>query len=81
VEDLNMNIFKAVASELLALFVDDGSFVLAVIAWVIGGAICLNRGVVPPLFEAVLLFMGIAGLLLENVTRTARAHAQSNNGR
>jgi hypothetical protein len=76
-----MNVIKAVASELLALFVDDGSLVLAVIAWIIGGAICLNRGVVPPLFEAVLLFAGIACLLLENVTRAARMHAQSNNGR
>jgi hypothetical protein len=67
-----MNILKSIFSELLALFVDDGSFVLAVIAWVLGGVICLRTQLVLPPFEAVLLFVGIVVLLAENVVRTAR---------
>ena len=67
-----MNILKSIFSELLALFVDDGSFVLAVIAWVLGGVICLRTQVVPPPYEAILLFVGIVVLLAENVERTAR---------
>jgi hypothetical protein len=67
-----MNLLKNTLSELLALFVDDGSFVLTVIAWVLGGVVCLRGELVDPQFEAALLFLGIAGILLENVERTAR---------
>ena len=69
-----MNSLKSVFSELLGLFVDDGSLVLVVIAWVLGGAICLRTQVISPPVEAVLLFIGIIVLLGENVARTARAH-------
>lgn len=69
-----MNSLKTVFSELLGLFVDDGSLVLAVLAWVVGGVICLRSHMVPPHAEAVLLFIGIVALLAENIERTARAH-------
>lgn len=69
-----MNALGTILSELLALFVDDGSLVLAVILWVLGGAICLRAQVIPPPVEALLLFVGIAALLAENVVRSARAH-------
>jgi hypothetical protein len=69
-----MNSLKNVFSELLGLFVDDGSFVFAVIAWVLGGVICLRTQVITPSVEAVLLFIGIIVLLAENIERTARAH-------
>jgi hypothetical protein len=72
-----MNSLKSVFSELLGLFVDDGSFVLAVIAWVLGSAICLRTQVITPPVEAVLLFVGIIVLLAENVERTARTHTRS----
>lgn len=62
-----------VISKLLALFVDDGSLALAVIAWAIGGGICLRGHLLDPTSEAVLLAVGIAALLVENVGRTASA--------
>jgi hypothetical protein len=71
-----MNFFKSIFSELIGLFVDDGSFVLAVIAWVLGGAICLRTQLISPLVEAVLLFLGIIVLLAENVERTARTQTR-----
>lgn len=70
-----MHLLKNAFAELLALFVDDGSFVLTVIAWALGGAVCLRSQLIDPSFEAVLLFLGIAVVLLENVERTARAQA------
>ena len=69
-----MSFLKGIFSELLALFVDDGSFGLTVLAWVLGAVICLRNQLLDPAFEAVLLFLGIAIILAENVARTARAH-------
>ena len=75
-----MNLVKIVCAELLALFVDDGSFVLAVIAWVIAGVIGLRTQLVAPQYAAVLLFLGLAVILAENVARAARAHARTRRG-
>ncbi len=70
-----MTLLKGMLAELSALFVDDGSFVLAVIAWVVGAVVRLRIGLTDPVVEAVLLFLGLAILLAENVIRTGRAHA------
>lgn len=67
-----MKLLKTVATELFGLFVDDGSFVLAVLAWAVVGVICLRSHLVDPRLEAVLLFLGLAALLAENVARSAR---------
>jgi hypothetical protein len=72
-----MSAIRTVLSELLALFVDDGSLVLAVIAWAVVGAICLRGHLLDPASAAVLLAVGIAVLLAENVGRTASAHPSS----
>lgn len=58
--------------ELIGLFIDDGSFALAILAWVFGGAICIRVFDVPPADEGFLLVAGLALLLSENVQRTAR---------
>ena len=76
-----MSAIKTALSELQALFVDDGSLVLAVIAWALGGVIFLRVHLLDPRSEAVLLAVGIAVLLAENVGRTARAHASSSGTR
>ncbi len=70
-----MRVMTTVLSELLALFVDDGSLALAVLAWAVGGAIGLHTYLLDPALEAVLLAVGIAALLTENIGRTARAYA------
>jgi hypothetical protein len=58
--------------ELIGLFIDDGSFALAILAWVLGGVICIHVFAVPPAIEGFLLAAGFALLLAENVERTAR---------
>jgi hypothetical protein len=58
--------------ELIGLFIDDGSFALGILAWVIGGAICIHVFNVPPAVEGFLLAAGFVLLLAENVERTAR---------
>ncbi len=67
-----MRALRAILREIAGLFVDDGSFALAVIAWVAGGALCIRLRV-DPAFEAALLFLGLAAILVENVWRSARA--------
>ena len=54
---------------------------LAVIAWALGGVIFLRVHLLDPRSEAVMLAVGIAVLLAENVGRTARAHASSSGTR
>jgi hypothetical protein len=73
-----MNPIKNVLTELLGLFVDDDSLVVAVIALVLSMIICLRSHLVAAHSGAVLLFLGIAVLLAENVARSARAHVAEN---
>jgi hypothetical protein len=63
---------STVQRELVGLFVEDGSFALAVLAWLAGGAICIHLIGVDPAIEGVLLAAGFTLLLAENVDRTAR---------
>ena len=70
-----MRLIKTACLEVFSLFVDDGSFVVAVLAWVLGVAICRHLGLLDPRSAAVLLFLGLLGVLAENVRRTARTHA------
>jgi hypothetical protein len=66
-----MRLIRTMVSELLALFVDDGSLVLSVLAWVLVDVICLRLRLLDPASGAVLLGVGIAVLLAENIARTA----------
>ena len=75
-----MNLIKTVMAELLALFVDDGSLVLSVVAWVAAGLICLRLDLLNSPIEPIVLAVGIAVLLGENVlraVRVSRSHVQS----
>jgi hypothetical protein len=72
-----MRLLKGLLAEIIALFVDNGSLVVAVIAWVLAGAVCLWAHWVDPASDAVLLAAGIAVLLVENVVRSARAHVNA----
>lgn len=58
--------------ELVGLFVDDGSLALAILAWLLGGYLCVHALAVPPVIEGLLLAAGLAFLLAENVDRTVR---------
>jgi hypothetical protein len=59
--------------ELIALFVDDGSCAAALLAWLAGAVICLRFLELAPAAEGIILALGFACVLAENVERTARA--------
>ncbi|HSU62145.1 MAG TPA: hypothetical protein VLI55_22745 [Bryobacteraceae bacterium] len=57
--------------ELIGLFVDDGSFAVSVVLWVLA-AIFLFPKFLPPHWKGPALFAGVIAILFENVNRTAR---------
>jgi hypothetical protein len=63
-------------TELIGLFVDDGSVAAAILVWLAIGGICLHVFDIPPVVEGALLATGFALLLAENVARTARETAR-----
>lgn len=66
-----MRALVATVKEIAGLFVDDGSLALAVLVWL---ALCaLLARLAPARWDGVILFLGLAVLLLENARRRARA--------
>jgi hypothetical protein len=63
---------KAMLSELIGLFVDDGSLALAVLAWVTINWWLLGKLDLPRAWDGAVLFAGLALILLENALRGAR---------
>ena len=67
-----MKFLQSVLTELFGMFVDDGSLAIAILAWVAIIALVQRLAVLPPGVVGALLFLGLAGLLIENVLRRAR---------
>jgi len=67
-----VRLLKPIATELVGLFIDDGSLVFAVLVWVLAVAVALRAGFLDPLMAAALLGIGLGVLLAENVMRSAR---------
>ena len=64
---------KTALSELVSLFVEDGSLALAILVWlVLTGLVLARFGGLSPWHGAV-LFAGLAAILVENTWRRARA--------
>ncbi len=62
---------RTILREVLGLFVDDGAFALAILAWIgidwlLAGSLHLGTA------ASVLLFVGLAVILLESTTRFSR---------
>ena len=67
-----MSILKAALREVFGLFVDDGSYAVAILAWL---ALCwLVLPHLPSLgpWAGLILFAGLAGVLVESALRRAR---------
>lgn len=66
-----MNAIKTILHEVLGLFVDDGSFAFAILLW-----LALVGVLVRPLHlliaGGIVLFLGLATILVESVARFAR---------
>ncbi len=66
-----MNALKTILHEILGLFVDDGSFALAILLW-LALVWFLVRLLQLPAAGGIVLFLGLAAILVESVTRFAR---------
>jgi hypothetical protein len=67
-----MGVVRAVSSEVIHLFVDDGSLALALVAWcaVAGAGVALLPGL--GVMSGPVLFLGCAVILLANVVLAGR---------
>ena len=67
-----MKALKRIVEELFGLFVDDGAYAGAIVAWLV--VVGLVAKLVPggAAWAGVLLFAGLAAILLESTTRRSR---------
>lgn len=66
-----MTLIRAVAREVLGLFVDDGLFAASLLVWIGTVWLLLPRLGVPPTWTPWLLFGGLVAILLESTIRRA----------
>jgi len=66
-----MSWIRTVFNEVFGLFVDDGSFAVVILVWLLVTWLVLPRLGVPAAWSGVALFVGLAGILLESTTRRA----------
>lgn len=67
-----MTWLKAIWSEFFGLFVDDGSFAVAILLWLAVVWLLLPRLDLPPAASPALLFAGLVIILLQSAWRRAR---------
>ena len=58
--------------EIYGLFVEDGSYAIAILVWVGLAALIFPRVPAGIAWRGPLLFIGLAALMIENVVRAAR---------
>ena len=63
---------KAALSELVSLFVEDGSLALAILIWLALAGLLVPRFGGLSLWQGAVLFAGLALILIENTWRRAR---------
>jgi len=63
---------RTVWSELLGLFVDDGALAVAVLLWLAVAWLLLPRLPLPHGLASVILFLGLALILIESAARRSR---------
>ena len=67
-----MNWLKNIFREIFSLFVDDGSFALAILLWPAVVRSATPRLTIPSGITGVILFAGLALILAESATRYSR---------
>ena len=68
-----MSFLNSVIGELFGMFVDDGSLAIAILHW-IGVIAALQVSALVPSGLGLILYLGLAVLLMESVLRRARSH-------
>jgi hypothetical protein len=69
---MTMRWIRSVAREVVGLFVDDGSFAGAIVAWLLIYLVALPRVAAAARWAGLALFAGLALILIESVLRFAR---------
>ena len=67
-----MNWITNIVREIFGLFVDDGSFVLAILIWLVVVRWTLPYLRISPIAVGTIFFAGLALILVENATRYSR---------
>ncbi len=67
-----MTWLKSIAREILGLFVDDGSFAIAILGWLVVMVVVLPRIASVSGWCGPVFFVGLAVILVESVLRFAR---------
>lgn len=67
-----MGWLKTAGQELVSVFVDDGRFALAIVVWLIVLGLGLPHVPLTAAWHGVLLFGGLAAILVESALRKAR---------
>lgn len=75
-----MQWFRVIFREIVGLFVDDGSFAIAIIAWLGIVWLLLPRLGVFSRWNCLILFAGLGCILVENTLRYARRSGHTKPG-
>ena len=67
-----MRWLNSILREIFGLFVDDGSFAIAILIWLALAVLLLPRIAPPARWSGPALFAGLALILIESVLRYAR---------
>lgn len=67
-----MSWLKTIWSEFIGLFIDDVSFAVALVVWLIVAHMLFHMDLVPMGLRGPLLFSGLAAIFVENTLRRAR---------
>jgi hypothetical protein len=67
-----MHWLKTIAGELVGIFVDDESYALAIILWLLSVWLLLSRLGLPHVLPPAILFVGLVFILVESAARRAR---------
>ena len=67
-----MSAIRGIISNLIGLFIDDGSLALAILGLITVDTVAVKTGWFPPLVGGLLLLAGCIGLIVESVYRAAR---------
>jgi hypothetical protein len=71
-----MRWIKSIVREIYGLFVDDGSFAVAILVWLGLAVAVVPRMTAEARWAGPALFVGLAAILIESVLRFARRHTQ-----
>ena len=67
-----MQVIKTTLQEVYGLFVEDGSYALSIIVWLLVAGLLLPRLAVLGIWRGPVLFAGLLVILIESVVRAAR---------